>query len=170
MTMRRSDARFIEREVIPFIRQLDDPGLSPLANQARELLHKIGERIEPHDPFDGADFALEPLFGPSSTATRFRVRWEGYVVPYVEVIKYSDDSLEEEGLERGTDAFSICIDDRFGSGQPMTRDEVYETMFLLANGMAVAGGFTSHGPHSFPRNLHGPAVGLAPPNHLPGKV
>jgi hypothetical protein len=43
-----------------------------------------------------------------------------------------------------------------------SREDVEMILPVLAKGMAVAAGFTSHGAHSFPRNAHGPAVGLAP--------
>jgi hypothetical protein len=47
------------------------------------------------------------------------------------------------------------------------REDVELVLPILAQGMAVAAGFTSHGPRSFPKNAHGPAVGLAPFPNLP---
>jgi hypothetical protein len=57
--------------------------------------------------------------------------------------------------------WSVTVDDRF-MYHFECREDVEMVLPILAQGMAVAAGFTSHGPHSFPRNAHGPAVGLAP--------
>jgi hypothetical protein len=62
--------------------------------------------------------------------------------------------------------WTVTVDERFAYDFD-SQEDVELVLPILAQGMAVAGGFTSHGPHSFPINRHGPAVGLAPFTDFP---
>ena len=58
-------------------------------------------------------------------------------------------------IERGEPIYDLWCDDRFGITVP--ESEVERWAWFLANAMAVAAGYTSHGPNSRPINRHGPS-------------
>jgi len=83
-----------------------------------------------------------------------KVTVNGYVVPFVTV------TLTNDGR------FDVVIDDRLGMAGPVSREEFDRWVPLLANAMAVAAGYTSHGEACEALNRHRQkmtALSLAPP-------
>lgn len=66
----------------------------------------------------------------------YRVTLNGYHVPNIQARPMSD----------GT--FLVSIDNRFIIHKSVSKDELENWMPILANAMAVAAGYTSHGEHS----------------------
>lgn len=78
---------------------------------------------------------------------------EQTLVPYVVV--YELPSGSRGGFEDEV-GYMIGLDDRFGTSV-MTYEEMWKQMWFWAQAMAVAAGFTSHGPNSRRLNRHGPS-------------
>lgn len=85
--------------------------------------------------------------------------YDGYKIPNVRMTEQTEDEAPEgEFREVG---WYLILDDRFAITVPRT-SELGRWAPILANAMAVAAGFTSHGPNSVVRNPHGPSVVSAP--------
>jgi hypothetical protein len=68
----------------------------------------------------------------------YAITVDGYEVPYV------------EGRKDSNGQWSLLLDGRFSID--VTEDELNRWMWILANGMAVAAGYTCHGEGSKPCN------------------
>lgn len=67
---------------------------------------------------------------------------DGYRVPYLQVIKYV--APEHDGL------LSLNVDERFSID--FLEEELDKWAWIIANGMAVAAGYSCHGENSQPLN------------------
>ncbi len=90
---------------------------------------------KPADPVVQSGVELVP------EATTHAVRVDGHIVPLVSV------AVADDGQ------WHIILDGRFG--MVAAEDEAKRWLWFLANAMAVAGGYTSFGPFSRPRNPWG---------------
>lgn len=219
MPMRDSDARWLERDILPLLESLGaavkpaesmflPPTMFPvnmtysseaaanataqraaLATQLAETTAQVKRRLEgrqrpagavlgqmsrnPAVEHYSADVDGQPV--PYINISRWPCIWhEGgapeQVYPVVEFVQtvvypqkggYSAFSYEAQVQWDGDWCWTITVDNRL-SFDFECREDVEMVLPILAQGMAVAAGFTSHGSHSFPANAHGPAVGLAP--------
>lgn len=75
--------------------------------------------------------------------------YDGYKVPHVHVSWRETKGPELSG-------WVLILDDSFVITVPK-ESELGRWVPILANGMAVAAGYTSHGSHSTTRNPHGPS-------------
>ena len=190
MGMRASDARWLEREIRPFLESIGAAAsmslhgssqgwLTATGQQAHDLLRQLADRTDGTPPVDSVLHYMGS--GRRNPSVRvYEADYNGHRVPYIEITEWPceyDDgvptqvypplelicengSYEYVSTYHGDWRWTVSVDDRFAFDFE-TRDEVEAAIPLLATGMAIAAGFTSHGPHSFPRNPHGPAVGLA---------
>lgn len=85
---------------------------------------KSGPGIEIHGPF----------------LPEWKVTFGGYHVPYISA-RECDGGL-----------ISVCIDNRFGMADPVSREEFDRWLPILAQAMAVAAGLNCHGDGSAPLN------------------
>lgn len=67
---------------------------------------------------------------------QYRASHCGYEVPYISTYPTADGKLH------------VVVDNRFGTHLPVTKDELDNWMPILANAMAVAAGYSSHGENS----------------------
>jgi hypothetical protein len=113
------------------------------------------------------------IFGPISGGDYHELVVDGHAVPYVrltdvtaawhveppseDVAAWADEGfrLQKAAVERGERIFHLVVDNRFGL--TATESEIENWAWFLANAMAVAGGYTSHGEGSRPINRHGPS-------------
>jgi hypothetical protein len=195
MGMRDSDARWIERDVIPLLESLGQ-SLTPtyggsfltrLAETTAQAKRRLGARQAPAT-------AEVHRMGLNPAVEHYSADVDGQKVPYIVIGRwpcvwnelgqpdqvYPQIEFQETGrahdvggttlpaysytpkvLWDGDWCWTVTVDGRFSFNFD-SQEDVELVLPILAQGMAVAGGFTSHGPHSFPKNAHGPAVGLAP--------
>lgn len=66
------------------------------------------------------------------------VSLDGYKVPHVTVHPQPDGKV------------GVTIDNRFTTHEPVSEEEFARWIWLLANAMAVAAGYTAHGEHCRP--------------------
>jgi hypothetical protein len=78
--------------------------------------------------------------GPFQPARKVTIN--DYVVPFVTV------ALADDGM------IDVIVDDRLGMAGPVSREEFDRWMPVLANAMAVAAGYSSHGESCEPLNRH----------------
>ena len=72
----------------------------------------------------------------------YRISVDGYVVPYIDA--YPVDTLMTK--------WHLTLDHRFGID--LDENQLQEFMWWIANAMAIAAGYTSHGENCLPRNPH----------------
>jgi len=87
---------------------------------------------EPKGPF------YPEIVGPF--LPEFRVTIGGYKVPYVNARLLDDGRVD------------VTIDRRFGMPDPVSREEFNRWIYILANAMAVAAGYSCHGENCTPIN------------------
>lgn len=75
--------------------------------------------------------------------TRGKIVSHGYMVPYLEAVKHT--AAKDDGL------IDVVLDDRYAITIE-NEDDLQMWIPFLANAMAVAAGFSSHGENSVPRN------------------
>jgi hypothetical protein len=75
---------------------------------------------------------------------------EGKQVPYIEVCEFPPGA--PGGLP--VPSYTISLDNRYGTSA-MTYEELWKQAWFWANAMAVAAGYTSHGPNARRINRHG---------------
>lgn len=97
---------------------------------------------------------LVEIHGPT-VSEDYRLIVDGYQVPYVKLrrLKNNDEPTALDAME----SWQVLIDDRLSA--VVTKSELNTWGYILANAMAVAAGYTSHGPNSRPINRHGPPAG-----------
>lgn len=88
------------------------------------IAEPTGDGVEVHGPF----------------LPEWRITVGGYRVPYIQARENDDGSIE------------IVVDHRFTLENPVPREEFDRWIPLLANAMAVAAGYSSHGEHCVPIN------------------
>lgn len=69
-----------------------------------------------------------------------RVTLYGYKVPYLTVYPREDGTV------------NVVVDGRFGLHEPVSREEFDRWVFIIANAMAVAAGYSCHGENCGPSN------------------
>lgn len=121
----------------------------------RDWLQRRQANTSRVDSPDGPDLVeLRPLTAPG----RFQVVVDGFPVPRLTAAKLGADEVERCGLSANGDAFGwavLTIDDRYQT-KAMTWGEFWPMAWFLANAMAVAAGYSSHGPNATRLNPHGP--------------
>ncbi len=94
---------------------------------------------------------LRPLSEPGN----YRVAVDGYLVPYL----IAHRAEPPQGTpSTSTDALgwhTLSLDDRYAT-KAMSWGELWPVCWFLANAMAVAAGYSSHGPNATRTNPHGP--------------
>lgn len=86
--------------------------------------------------------------GPFYEPDRYRLVFNETIVPRVYLTRAADG-----------ERFHLHLDGRWMT-EEVTEREVLTFLPIIANGMAVAGGFTHHGPESKPANPHVTRLGL----------
>lgn len=86
-----------------------------------------------------------------SGSNQWRVVVDGYPVPHLTASKVETRSYTGDAFGEAT----LTLDDRFGT-QAMRWDEFWRTAWFLANAIAVASGYSCHGPNATRINPHGP--------------
>src|SRR5882672_372910 len=99
-------------------------------NQEGIIMHEAEPR-GPHYP---------EIVGPF--LPEHRVTINGYSVPYITVTPTADGRID------------LLVDRRFGLDAPVPVAEFNRWIGLLADAMAVAAGYSSHGEHCTPLNPH----------------
>lgn len=80
-----------------------------------------------------------------TTDTRGKIVTDGYMLPYVTVVKHTKP--ESDGL------IDLLLDDRFAI-TIHDQEELQYWIPFLANAMAICAGFSCHGENSKPLNRH----------------
>jgi hypothetical protein len=144
MTMRSSDATFLRREVLPILDRASI--LSPDAKAAHD---RLTERLE-HEDHDPEPPAWEVVPCRTIHGEELRLAVDGIRLPYIEA--WRQDWQDKPGVDP-LDAITLLLDGRMSI--TVTEKELGRWLWFLANAMAVAGGRTCHGAHSYLRNPHG---------------
>lgn len=137
----------------------DDRSTNSLLNAAiREYLDRRHSTPPRVDGPDGPPIVeLRPMTEPGA----FRVAVDGFPVPRLKA--YRADPPEGY-TTNSTDALlgwhTLSLDDRFAT-KAMPWGELWTTCWFLANAMAVAAGYSCHGPNATRTNPHGPNEAIA---------
>lgn len=119
--------------------------------------------------------SLAPVDGGLASGDKplYRIHVDHHDVPYVTAQEWADVPAEPDALKqyisafedrspevttalaRGERIFNLTLDQRFGITVP--ESELDRWAWFMANAMAIAAGYTSHGIHSRPINRHGPS-------------
>lgn len=124
----------------------EDRSLNTMLNRAVEALLEARRRAP-----------VNEMVGPNGEATDLvelvgdQVRVDGVPVPYLTVHEYDPETSESA---TSTGAYWFTLDHRFGK-PAASRDEAWTWAWFIAQCMAVAGGYTCHGPNAARRNPHG---------------
>lgn len=70
----------------------------------------------------------------------YRVTIDGFQVPYVNARLLDDGRID------------VTVDNRFSMSEPVPREEFDRWIHIVANAMAVAAGYSSHGENCTPLN------------------
>lgn len=85
------------------------------------------------------DTSRSPLIvGPFTP--EYRVTIDGYRVPHINARLLDDGRVD------------VTLDGRFGMPEPVDRDEFDRWIYIVANAMAIAAGYSCHGEYCTPLN------------------
>lgn len=120
------------------------------------LVHSLADYVQRRqdntarlDRPDGPD--LVEVTGPwGGQVADYRLNVDGIEVPFIRVYKVEPQT---ESADFGT-RYVLALDDRFQTGE-LTWDELWKQAWFWANAMAVAAGWTSHGPNARRIARHG---------------
>jgi len=90
------------------------------------------------DAINDRDDSIVENIGPFATE-HYKVTVGGYQIPYTKLVKAGN-------------VWNVILDGRFSI--TATDDEISRWMWLLANAMAIAAGYTCHGASCKPANLY----------------
>lgn len=141
-----------------------------------------------HDTVEPSTDSCLQLVGPgrlNRSVMVYAVVVDGYRVPYVEVSSWpatADGAQVYRPLSRWTAdgntflpedfepiiMWTVTLDDRLAFDFP-DRAAVENAMPMLADGMAIAAGWTAHGV-GYRRNPHGPSLAPVPHADLPAAI
>jgi hypothetical protein len=128
---------------------------SVLNEAVREFLQRRQDDTARLDRPDGPDLVE---LRPTTIPGRYRVVVDGFPVPHLTAAKLGADEVERCGLSHNGDAFGwavLTLDDRYQT-KAMQWGEFWPMAWFMANAMAVAAGYSSHGPNATRINPHGP--------------
>jgi hypothetical protein len=130
--------------------ELDWSTNSALNEAVREWLQRRDANRARVDRPDAANVVdVAPVTGSGTGALRLLV--DGYPVPYIEVHKVDEPGFTGDAFGKAM----LTLDNRYAT-QAVRWDEFWRWAWFLANAMAVAAGYSSHGPNATRVNRHGP--------------
>jgi hypothetical protein len=128
MGMRRSDATFLSRDILPILRRA--ASISPDAEAAAEMLT---ERLA--EPYEDEDYAVTHVELVEWAVRPLRLMVDGQEVPFIDGMRLDDGSV------------SLTLDRRFGI--VTTEDELNRWAWFVARCMLVAAQRSAHGDRWF---------------------